>query len=134
MTTKKVDNGHSEERNGWLYISIQGSARERGLAYGKLCADEFANVQKMLGFFMMESYGQPWDYFIKLINEDFGVDSDSAKEFKEIYEEMTAIAEGVNAEGGKTTMEEIIAWNFYLSMPYWLSSKDSGVSGAKRGS
>ena len=127
---KKIQNGMSYEKNGWKYISIKGKPKERGYAYGYLCADDFKDVQKRLGFVMMESYGMPWEYFIKEINNDFK--ELTLKEFPELYEEMNGIADGCNANGCKTTLDEIIAWNFYCSIPYWYPIK-TGVRTGKEG-
>ena len=117
--SNKIKNGMSYGKNGWKYISISGKPRERGYAYGYLCAKEFKEIQTMLKFLMMEAYGQNWEYFIDKISEEFK--SMTEKEFPEFYEEMIGIAEGLNAAGTKTTIDEIIAWNFYCSIPYWYS-------------
>lgn len=108
------------ERNGWKYVSVKGAPRERGYAYGFACAKEFKDVQKMLKFFMLESYGKHWDFFIKTINDEFKEMTKS--DFSELYEEMEGIADGCNANGCTTSIDEIIAWNFYLSIPYWYPS------------
>ena len=113
-------NGFSFDKNGWKYISIYGKAKERGFAYGYLCAKEFIEIQKMLKFFMYESYGKSWEYFIDKINTGFNLLT--RKEFPEFYEEMVGIAEGCNANGCDTSIDEIIAWNFYMSIPYWYPS------------
>jgi hypothetical protein len=131
MTTK-IKNGLSYEKNGWKYISIKGKPKERGYAYGFLCADKFKEIQKMLKFLMNESYGKSWDCFIREISEDFK--EMSATEFKEFYDEMDGIAEGCNANGCKTTIDEIIAWNFYCSIPYWNSTKSDNRAGKEGGS
>jgi hypothetical protein len=115
----KIKNGYSYNKNGWTYISIKGNPKERGFAYGYLCAESFKEIQKMLSFYVFESYGEPWEYFIKKINEDFK--EMTKKDFLELYQEMEGISEGCNANGCKTTIDEIIAWNFYMSMPYWYS-------------
>lgn len=126
----KVKNGIMYEKNGWKYISVKGEPKERGYAYGYFCADDFKDIQKMMVFFMMESYGKTWEYFIEEINMDF---KEMTKvEFPELYEEMEGIAEGCTANGCKTTIDEIIAWNFYYSLPYWYAIK-SGVKGGKEG-
>jgi hypothetical protein len=116
---KKIKNGMMYEKNGWKYISIYGKPKERGYAYGYLCAEDFKEIQKMLIFLMMEAYGQEWDYFIDEISNGFK--ELTKKEFPELYEEMTGITEGLNAAGCKTNIDEIIAWNFYCSIPYWYS-------------
>lgn len=126
----KVKNGFSYDKNGWKYISVKGSASERGYAYGYLCASDFKEIQQMLAFNMMESYGRSWEYFIEEIKNDF---YDMTKtEYPEFFEEMTGIVSGCIAGGCKTTIDEIIAWNFYLSIPYWYPLK-SGVRTGKEG-
>ena len=128
--SSKIKNGISYDKNGWKYISIKGAPKERGYAYGYLCAKEFKEIQNLLKFLMMESFGMPWEYFIKEINDDFK--EMTQREFGEFYEEMEGIAEGCNAGGCKTNIDEIIAWNFYMSLPYWYSTKSENAT-AKEG-
>ena len=130
MSTK-IKNGLSYEKNGWKYISVRGKPKERGYAYGYLCASQFKDIQKMLHFLMFEAYGQPWDFFIQQVSLDFKEMTE--RDFKELYEEMEGIAEGCNANGCKTSIDEIIAWNFYCSIPYWFSTKSSSHFGKEGG-
>ncbi len=130
MSTK-IKNGIMYNKNGWKYISIKGKPKERGYAYGYLCANDFKEIQHTLKFLMMEAYGMDWDYFIKEISIDFkGM---TEKDFPELYEEMEGIAEGCNANGCNTTLDEIIAWNFYCSIPYWYSTKSDNRVGKEGG-
>lgn len=131
MTTR-VKNGLSYDKNGWKYISIKGKPKERGYAYGYLCATEFKEIQKMLYFLMMESFGIEWDYFIKDISNDFK--EMTMKNFPEFFEEMEGISDGCNANGCKTTIDEILAWNFYLSISYWWGTKSQTRIGKEGGS
>ena len=136
MKTKlKIKNGFSFNKHGWKYIHIRGTPRVRGYAYGALCADDFKQVQHMLAFFMLESFGQEWPFFIKQVAEDF---KDMIQtHFAELYEEMDGIAHGMNDNGCKTSLDEILAWNFYMSIPYYMSSigsfgkKEGGGGGAR---
>jgi hypothetical protein len=120
----KIKNGIVIKNNGWKYISIKGTPKERGYAYGYLCADDFSEIKKMLDFYMYESYGMKWDFFIDKVNEDFYIMTKN--DFPEFFEEMVGIAEGLNANGCKSSTEEIIAWNFYLSIPYWFQTVIEG--------
>ena len=131
MTTKKIKNGISYEKNGWTYISIKGNPKERGYAYGYLCATIFKEIQKTLAFYMMESYGQTWEYFIKKVSDDFTKMTET--DFPELYEEMEGISAGCNANNCKTTIDEIIAWNFYCSIPYWYSLISDNRGGKEGG-
>lgn len=131
MTTK-IKNGLSYKKNGWTYISIKGKPKERGYAYGYLCANDFKEVQKMLTFLILESYGMEWNHFIKEIANDFK--EMTKRDFNELYEEMEGIADGCNANGCKTSIDEIIAWNFYMSIPYWYSENTDSRIGKQGGS
>ena len=117
----RVKNGISYEKNGWKYISIKGKPKERGYAYGYLCAKDFKEIQKMLNFLMLEAYGIEWNYFIEEVSKDFKEMTE--KEFPELFDEMLGITNGLNAAGCKTNLNEIIAWNFYCSIPYWHQTK-----------
>ena len=131
MSQEKIKNGFSYEKNGWKYISIHGKPKERGYAYGYLCANEFKEIQKMLKFFMMESYGVTWEELIEQVAADFK--EITKKNFNEFYEEMEGISEGCRAAKCETTIDEIIAWNFYMSIPYWYSSKSDNKVGKEGG-
>jgi len=131
MTTK-IKNGLSYKKNGWTYISIKGKPKERGYAYGYLCAHDFKEIQHLLAFLMMESYGMDWNHFIKEIANDFK--EMTKRDFNEFYEEMEGIADGCNANGCKTSVDEIIAWNFYCSIPYWYSANTDSRIGKQGGS
>ena len=128
----KIKNGLSYDKDGWKYVSVKGDPKERGYAFGYFCASEFKRIQEMLAFNMYQSYGQKWEYFIKEINDDFK--EMTKTDFSELYEEMEGIAEGCNANGCKTTIDEIIAWNFYMSIPYWYSTKSQSHIGKEGGS
>lgn len=126
MEKKNIKNGFSYNLNGWRYISIKGSPKERGYAYGFLCADLFKEIQIMLAFQTMDIYGKTWEYMVEHINK--AIKEKTKKDFKEWYEEMEGIAEGFTAGGAKTTIDEVIAWNFYNSMPYWYcTDKDTSL-------
>ena len=122
----KLKNGFSLQKNGWTYISIKGNPRERGYAHGYLIANDFIKIQKMLYFFIYQSYGIKWDYFIEKINEDFY--EMTKNDFPELFEEMLGITEGLNANHCKTSIQEIIAWNFYCSISYWFDNTENSRS------
>jgi hypothetical protein len=126
----KIKHGMSYEKNGWTYISIKGKPKQRGYAYGYLCAKKFKEIQEMLKFFIYECYGVTWKEMIKMVSDDFK--EMTQRDFEELYEEMEGITEGCIAGGCKTTIDEIITWNFYCSLPYWYSTK-SNETGSREG-
>jgi len=128
---QKIKNGTTYNKNGFKYVHVKGNPKERGYAYGYCCAEDFKEIQKMLKFYMFESYGYSWDYFIEEINNSFK--EKTKTNFKEYYEEMEGISEGCNANGCKTNIDEIIAVEFYLSIPYWFSFKSQTHVGKEGG-
>uniref|UniRef100_A0A6C0F6B8 Uncharacterized protein n=1 Tax=viral metagenome TaxID=1070528 RepID=A0A6C0F6B8_9ZZZZ len=121
----KTKNGLCYEQDGWLYISIKGSPKERGYAHGKCVAEEMKKVLEMLEFMCYEDYGRPWEFFVEagrtLLKQTI------IDEFPEFYEEMEGIAEGCNAGGTKITVDEVLAWNNYMTLTeYWYPNMDNG--------
>ena len=106
---QSVKNGISYDLNGWKYISIKGTPRERGYAHGYLAAKEMKEIQAMLRFNVFHDTGVHWEYYIDICKHDFT--QKIIDMFPEIYEEMQGLTEGCNAAGTDITLDEMIAWN-----------------------
>ena len=131
MSIKKIKKGILYNLNGWTYISIKGSPKERGYAYGYLIADIFKNIQNMLEFLSWNTYGQHWSYFIE--GGKTSLKETIMQEFPEIYEEMLGIAEGCIAGNTDTSVDEILAWNNCFTLFDGWYSGVSGLGGSKEG-
>ena len=110
----KIKNGLSYKKNGWTYVSIKGSPKDRGYAYGYLIAKEFKKVQEMLNYNVYNDFGKTWDFFIEAGKT--ALKETIITHFPEIYEEMEGIAKGCSANGTKTSVDEILAWNNYFTL------------------
>jgi len=118
-------NGCSYDKNGWKYISIYGSPKERGYAYGFFSAKDFKKVQEMLNYYCFEDIGKHWEFFVEAGKNHFK--NKIKKEFPEFYEEMEGITEGINAGGTETNIDEIITWNNYFTIvDSWYGSEGNG--------
>jgi hypothetical protein len=105
----KVKNGIRYDMNGWTYISIKGSPKERGQAYGKLVANDMKEVKRILEFIIYTDFGVKWDFFIGVAKRHF---SPKIKDkFPEFYEEMLGFSQGANMD-----IDEVIAWNNYFTL------------------
>jgi len=114
----RIKNGIRYEKNGWIYVSIKGNARERGYAHGCLLAKEIKDVFKMLDFNFMNSFGYSREFFSDVIGELFGPQIKA--NYPEIYAEMEGIVQGVavegNGVGSDISINDIITWNCYVSI------------------
>ena len=131
LDIKKHKNGLSYDLNGFKFISIKGSPRERGQAFGFFSAKDFKKVQEVMKFVCLESTGQTWEYFIEATKTN--LEDKIKKEFPEFHEEMEGIAEGINESGiTKTTYDEISTWNnSFTIIDSWYGTQ--GGSGGKEG-
>jgi len=100
--------------HGFTYVSIRGSPKERGIHYGRCCAQDFKEVQRMLHFVCEEEYGRSWEFFIDAAKKYFK--EKIRRVYPELYEEMEGIAEGIQSAGVETTVDEILAWNNYFTL------------------
>ena len=69
LSIQKIKNGSRYELNGWICVSISGSAYNRGYAHGQLVKNELAEVHTMLKYSLYEDFGRPIDVFIEMSNE-----------------------------------------------------------------
>jgi len=132
MNKSKNINGSSYLKNGWTYISVWGSPYDRGYAYGYYSAPDFKKIQEMLNYYIYESSGRPWTFYIEAARDHFK--NKIKSHFPEFYEEMEGITNGCIANGVDTNIDEIIAWNNYITIfecwyPFWLSGQN-GSSGS----
>jgi hypothetical protein len=111
---KKVKNGISYEMNGWIYVAINGKAKERGYAYGKLVADEMKDVIKTINFTTYFDLGVKWDFFIRAGVKYFK--PKIMEKFPEFYEEMVGFSEGCTAGGTPMSIDEVVAWNNWFTL------------------
>jgi hypothetical protein len=120
---KKHKNGLSYDLNGFKYIHINGSPRERGKAYGFFSGEDFKIVQDVMKFNCYESFGKTWEFFIDATVTN--LKDKIKKDFKEFYEEMEGITEGINESGfTKTTLDEVITWNnSFTILDSWYGSQ-----------
>lgn len=131
MNKSKNINGYSYLKNGWTYISVWGSPYDRGYAYGYYSAPDFKKIQQMLNYYVYESSGRPWTFYIEAARDHFK--NKIKSNFPEFYEEMEGITNGCIANGVDTNIDEIIAWNNYITIfecwyPFWLSSQNGSSS------
>jgi len=133
MKMTNIKNGISYDMNGWKYISVKGSPKERGFAHGYFAAKDFKDIQKMMNFSVYEDFGRPWSFFIEASKT--ALKPTIIEHFPEYYEEMEGIAEGCKAGGTDTSVDEIIAWNNNITLlDSWYPGTQASSGGPKLGS
>lgn len=115
-------NGYRFDRNGWVYVHIEGEPHERGLQYGYLVAPELQEILRSLKYLTYQNTGMEWEFFVQAAEKLF-VD----KIDPELLEEIKGIAAGAKAAGVAVTWQEILAWNGYEELTdYWWPNEEAG--------
>jgi hypothetical protein len=117
------DKGYRFDRDGWIYVHIEGGPFERGYQHGYLVAPELAEIIRSLKYLTLQDTGMSWEFFVNASEKAFPSHMD-----QEYLEEIKGIAAGANARGVNITWQEVLAWNGYDELvDYWWPTVKEGV-------
>ena len=91
----KVANGWKIENEGFIYVSVKGTAKERGQAHGELLADRIIKFIQTYAYYVYDHTGYTIHLFIEMMADLFMSKSSLDDKYKEIVEEIEGIAAGV---------------------------------------
>ena len=102
------------ESNGWIQIHLEGSPTVIGFQHGYLLADEIINLRGAMEVRNKQMTGRDWDFYR---NESYRIIWHNIPQ--EYREELTGIAQGVNAKlgEGKIDVKDMVAINSFLEIP-----------------
>jgi hypothetical protein len=110
-----LNNAYRFEKNGWIYLHIEGAPQERGFQYGYLLAKEIAQGLKSMQTDWEYQTATDWNWLQKKASDMF-----SRKIDKENLAEIDGMVEGMNTAGYPSSRSEMIAYNAYLELSwYW---------------
>ncbi len=112
---KTLAKGKRFERQGWLYLHIEGEPKERGFQHGYLLAAEIADGLRTTRASWEHGSGMNWSWLVERAGAMFTPRMDP-----ENLAELDGIAEGLEAAGHPTTRAELIAYNGIIELSdYW---------------
>ena len=100
--------GYRFDRNGWVYVHIEGEPYERGVQHGYLLAPELEDILRSLKYLTYWNTGMKWEFFVKAADDLFTNHID-----EEFMLEIRGIADGAKAAGVDISWEEVLTWNGY---------------------
>lgn len=104
-----------EERNGWVFLHIEGKPFVRGFQHGYLLAKEIAESLRVEKYMDWWSTGKEWPYFVEQTLKMFAPNIDP-----EFQEEMEGIAAGAGKAGVDVKYGDIVMLNaLFEIMGYW---------------
>jgi hypothetical protein len=110
------------QRNGWIYVHLEGSPEQVGYQHGYLLADEIKDLLRVLKPWLKQTTKKDWDFYREAAEKILwpGIDS-------EFQQELDGIVKGAAAGGVKADRWDIVALNAMEELPYyyvpWLDKK-----------
>lgn len=110
-----VSKGHRFERHGWIYLHVEGEAKDRGFQHGYLLAPEIAEGLRVTRACWQYATAMPWPWVVERAAGMFVPHIDD-----ENLAELQGIADGMTAAGHPSTRDELIAYNGIIELTsYW---------------
>ncbi|MBS1915767.1 MAG: peptidase C45 [Bacteroidetes bacterium] len=103
-----------ENKNGWVYIHLEGTPSEIGYQHGYLIADEIDTALKMFAYFIPHATKKDWAFY-RNCAKDFLWD----KIDREYKDEINGIVAGLHAKQKNYDSLDIAALNAYEELAYY---------------
>src|SRR3984893_2461032 len=123
--------GYRFERDGWIYVHVEGAPHDIGVQHGYLLAPEIADDYGAIRLEMTHSTQRNWDFFRRAAREMLWPKIDP-----EYQQELQGIVDGLNDHGVKLDLWDIVAMNAFSELPAyyvpWLDQKTKAATATDR--
>jgi hypothetical protein len=118
----RLRGAHRLERDGWIYVRLEGPPERIGYQHGYLLADEIADLLRVLKPYQEKTTKRDWEFYRRAAEQMLwkGVED-------EYRREIDGIVAGLADRGVKADRWDIVALNALEELPYyyvpWLDKK-----------
>lgn len=103
-----------EDKNGWVYVHLEGSPSDIGYQHGYLLANEIDSALQMMSYYLQNATKRDWSFYRDAAQRFFWPKID-----KEYQEEISGIAQGLQAKGKKYDSLDIVALNGWMELAWY---------------
>jgi Phospholipase B len=119
-----LSKANRHEKNGWIYLHIEGTPEERGFQHGYLLAKEIKEALHDMSVVWHYQTAMDWQWLVRRSAAMFNPQVDA-----ENMAEMQGIVEGMKAAGEISSLDEIVAYNASTDfMGYWWPTVKDTIS------
>jgi Phospholipase B len=114
---------HRSEKDGWIFVHLEGSPERIGFQHGYLLAPEIGDFLRVIKPFLQKSTGRDWEFYRKASETMLWPRIDD-----EYRREIDAIVAGLASRGVHADRWDLVALNANQELPYyyvpWLDRKE----------
>jgi len=122
----RMNGSYRFERNGWVFVHLEGAPEQIGYQHGKLLAKEIEDLLRVLKPFLQHESKKDWNFYRKASQEILWPKIDD-----EYQRELDGIVSGLNDNGVKVDRWDVVALNALEELPYyyvpWLDRQQGRV-------
>ncbi len=111
-THNGAEPGYRFERGGWTYVHLEGSPAQIGLQHGRLLAPEIEDMVRVSKLETLHSTHRDWEFYREAGRKMFWPHIEV-----QYQEELEGIAKGVQSQGVKLDVWDIVALNGNIELP-----------------
>jgi hypothetical protein len=119
---ERLQGSYRSERNGWIFVHLEGSPQQIGYQHGWLLADEIGDLLRVIKPFLEKSTRRDWSFYRQAAEKMLWATTDA-----EYQNEIDGIVAGLSARGVKADRWDLLALNANQELPYyyvpWLDKK-----------
>jgi hypothetical protein len=110
----RLKNSFREDRNGWVYVHLEGKPGTIGFQHGYLLAPEIDDALKMMAHFLKGGTQKEWSFYRDAAKNIFWPNIE-----KEYQEELQGIADGLKARGYAYDAIDVTALNGWMELAWY---------------
>jgi hypothetical protein len=117
-----LEKSNRHEKNGWIYLHIEGTPEERGFQYGYLLGKDIKDAIDATNKEWNYQTAMEWSWLVDRAGKMF-----TPKVNPEILAELNGMVDGMKAVGYTTTQNELVALNGIIELEgyWWPTVQDS---------
>ena len=119
--------GYRFEKGGWTYVHLEGSPAQIGFQHGQLLAAEIADMVAVVRLENTHNTKRDWEFFRQASRTMLWPHID-----QEYQQELEGIARGVQSQGVKLDVWDIVALNGGIELPQyyvpWLNKREKSAN------
>ena len=111
MSDKKLEGSKRFERDGWVYVHLEGAPDKIGYQHGSLLSKEIEDLLRVMKPFLQRQSKRDWNFYRESAEKMLWPKMD-----KEYQDEIEGIVAGATAKGLKLDRYDVVAMNAFIEL------------------